>query len=463
MITSAELRTLFLFEDLTDEQLDKIAAIAKVVEYDAQETIFTEGEPATCFVLLLEGTVSLLRAVSGSADLEVNRTDHRGAYAGGVQGLLSDEPALYVGSFRAVTDCKLVELPVAEFGPLVREWFPMAVHLLAGFSNGMRVTQSKVAERERLVALGSVTAGLTHELNNPAAAAARANSGLRDHVHGLRLKLGKLADGWLNREQLKALTVFQEEIAEATPVTLSPLEVSDREDELGDWLEEHKVAGAWDIASTFVAVGLDVAWLERVADEIGADCLSASMQWLYHSAEAESLLAEVDDALTRITNLLGAAKQYSQMDRAPGQRVDVHELLDSTLTMLRHKVAPSISVVTDYDRTLPKIEVRAAELNQVWTNLIDNALDAMDGLGTLTVRTARDGDRLLVEIADTGEGIPPEIQARIFEPFYSTKPVGKGTGLGLDISWRIVVERHDGDLSVASSPGDTRFQVRLPI
>jgi len=463
MITAAELKTLFLFDALSDDQLDRLASIAKVVSYSAQESIIREGEPATCFILLLEGTMSLLRSVSGSADLEVNRTDHRGSYGGGIAGLLSDDPSTYGGTVRAITDCTVVELPVAQFGPMVREWFPMAVHLLAGMSMGARISQTKVAERERLVALGSVTAGLTHELNNPAAAAARANSGLRDHVHGLRLKLAKLADGSLTRVQLKALTVFQEEIAAATPVTLSPLQASDLEDELGDWLEDHEVAGAWDIAPTFVAVGLDVDWLDRVAEEIGVECLSASMQWLYHSAEAESLLGEVDDALGRITNLLGAAKQYSQMDRAPGQRVDVHELLDSTLTMLRHKIAPSISVVTDYDRTLPQIDVRAAELNQVWTNLIDNALDAMDGFGTLTVRTARDGDRLLVEIGDTGEGIPQEIQARIFEPFYSTKPVGKGTGLGLDISWRIVVERHEGDLSVKSRPGDTRFQVRLPI
>ena len=172
---------------------------------------------------------------------------------------------------------------------------------------------------------------------------------------------------------------------------------------------------------------------------------------------------EIEDSTTRISTLVGAAKQYSQLDRAPYQVVDVHELLDSTLLMLAGKIPPGINVVKDYDRSLPQIPAYAAELNQVWTNLIDNAVSAMDGTGTLTVRTGLDRDQVLVEFGDTGPGVPPEIRDRIFEPFFTTKPVGEGTGLGLDISWRIVVNKHHGDLSVESAPGDTRFRVRLPV
>jgi signal transduction histidine kinase len=463
MITNDELRTLFLFEKLDEDKLSKISAMAKEVAYPAQTTIVQEGEPATCFVILLSGTFSMLRAVRGGADIETNRTDQRGAYGGAISALLNDEAAAYWQTLRAFTDCTVLELPAMEFGSIVREWFPMAIHLLAGVSEGGRRSQAKVAEQERLVALGSVTAGLTHELNNPAAAVSRASAGLAEHIAGLRKKLGSLADGSITREKLSNLVQLQEEIAQAPPTHLSPLEVSDREDELGDWLEEREVPKAYDIAPAFVAKGLGVEWVKGIEDRIGAGSLPAAMHWLFHTAEAEALLADIDDASRRISGLLARAKQYSQMDRAPLQHVDVHDLLDSTLALMRHKMGPHVHVVTDYDRSLPEIDVWAAELNQVWTNLMDNAIDAMDGQGTLTLRTARDGAQLQVEIGDSGPGIPEEVRSRIFEPFFSTKQVGKGTGLGLDISRRIVVERHGGALSVKSRPGDTRFQVRLPL
>ncbi len=187
------------------------------------------------------------------------------------------------------------------------------------------------------------------------------------------------------------------------------------------------------------------------------------MRWLNYTVETELLMNEIEDSTSRISGLVNAARQYSQLDRAPYQVVDVHELLDSTLQMLAGKIGPQVRVVKDFDRTLPRIPAYPGELNQVWTNLIDNAVSAMDGAGTLTVRTWRDHDRLVVEFRDTGPGVPDEIRQRIFEPFFTTKPVGQGTGLGLDISWRIVVNKHHGDLQVESSPGDTRFRVRLPL
>ncbi|WP_413752023.1 sensor histidine kinase [Streptomyces sp. R-74717] len=220
---------------------------------------------------------------------------------------------------------------------------------------------------------------------------------------------------------------------------------------------------AWELAPTLVAADIDVPWLTSAADTIGVDNLGPTVRWLAYTIDAELLMGEIEDAVTRISGLVGAAKQYAQLDRAPQQTVDVHTLLDATLTMLQAKIPSGVRVVKEYAPGLPPIPAFGAELNQVWTNLIVNAVDAMPDGGTLTIRTWREDARLLVEVADTGTGIPAEIRPRIFEPFFTTKPVGEGTGLGLDISYRIVVNKHHGDIRVSSRPGDTRFQVCLPI
>jgi signal transduction histidine kinase len=344
----------------------------------------------------------------------------------------------------------------------------MATHMLEGFAIQGMGSQQTVSNRERLVALGTVTAGLTHELNNPATATARATATLAERLRGLWDELAALAGGGLDSERLAELAglVRQAAADRADQVPLSPLEASDREDELGGWLEEHGVTGAWDLAPPLVAAGVDTGWLERVAAAVPAEVLPHAVGLAAITCEAESLLDEVGEASARISALIGVARQYSQMDRAPLQQVDVHDGLESTLTMLKHKLETGIEVVRDYDRSLPELPAFAGELNQVWTNLVDNAVDAMegmDGTGRLTVRTAREGDHALVEIGDNGAGIPEAAAGHVLEPFYTTKPVGKGTGLGLDIGWRIVVERHHGDLRFTSTPGDTRFQVLLPL
>jgi signal transduction histidine kinase len=346
----------------------------------------------------------------------------------------------------------------------MKQWFPMALHLLEGVFYGTQRSQRAVGDRERLLALGSLSAGLTHELNNPAAAAVRATSSLRERVAGMRHKLALIAGGAWDRRQLETLIGLQERAVEqvAKASELSPMEAADREDELTDWFEAHGIRNAYDIAPTFVQSGLDVGWLEQVVAVVDDGMLEGAVRWLNYTLETELLMNEIEDSTTRISTLVSAAKQYSQMDRAPHQVLDVHELLDSTLVMLSRKIG-DVEVVKEYDRTLPDIPVYGAELNQVWTNLIDNALQAMAGAGTLTIRTSKVDDMLQVEIADTGPGIPQDIIGRIFEPFFTTKPVGEGTGLGLDISWRIVVNKHHGDLSVESAPGDTRFRVRLPL
>ena len=459
-----ELRSLFLFEKLSDEQLNWLCNEGHVITVEPG-VVYKQGDPATCFYVLIEGAVVLSQRV-GADDVEVTRTEQPGVYAGAWQAYMGERaPKTYNNTLRAIAPSRFFELSADTFGQMMHDWFPMALHLLEGLFFGIRNVQAAVGQRERLLALGSLSAGLTHELNNPAAAAVRATASLRERVAGMRHKLAMIAKGPYDRATLDTLIRLQEESVErlAKAPTLTPLEASDREDDLGDWFDAHSIGGGWELAPTFVQAGVDVAWLDQVAGTVDTSTLEGAIRWLNYTVETEMLMNEIEDATERISTLVGAARQYSQMDRAPYRVIDVHELLDSTLLMLSRKIGDRINVVKDYDRSLPSVPAYAAELNQVWTNLIDNAVAAMEGEGTLTIRTARDNDFLFVEICDTGPGVPAEIQERIFEPFFTTKPVGEGTGLGLDISWRIVVNKHHGDLRVESVPGDTRFQVRLPL
>jgi signal transduction histidine kinase len=468
-LTPEQLRTLFLFEALDDDQLDWLAERGRVEQWAGGSVVYTEGEPATCFFMMLSGAVALSRRMHGD-DVEVTRTDQRGVYAGAMQSYLGERvDQVYSNTMRAISDAEFFVLPADVFATAITTWFPMAVHLLEGLFFGSRLSNTIMGERERLVALGALSAGLTHELNNPAAAAVRATAALRDRVSAMRNKLAELADGRMDGSGLHALTELQDEAvrrAAAAP-TVSALTAADAEDELSDWLDEHGVNGGWELAPILVAGGIDAEWLTGAAGAVGEENLGTAVHWLAYTIDTELLMGEIEDAVTRVSGLVDAARQYSQLDRAALQPVDVHTLLDATLTMLQAKIPPGIRVVKDYDRTLPRVPAYGAELNQVWTNLIVNALDAMSGnmsgSGTLTIRTHGDGDRLIVEVGDTGPGIPANIRPRIFEPFFTTKSVGEGTGLGLDISYRIIVNKHHGDIRVDTRPGDTRFQVCLPI
>ncbi|MCP3770183.1 ATP-binding protein [Streptomyces sp. MAR25Y5] len=462
-----EIGSLFLFEKLSGEQLGRLCREGRIERFDPGP-VYTEGEPATCFYVMLEGTVVLSRRVGGD-DVEVVRSSQRGVYSGAMQAYLGDRlRQVYNNSMRVTEPTRFFVLPAETFADIMREWFPMAVHLLEGLFFGTKSAQAAVGQRERLLALGSLSAGLTHELNNPAAAAVRATATLRERVARMRHKLALITESSFSKDQLANLIDIQQRTAErvAKAPVLTPLEVADREDALTDWLEDHGIEQGWQIAPTFVQAGLDVDWLEQVASAVGQEILPGAVGWLNYTVETELLMDEIADSTTRVSRLVDAAKQYSQLDRAPYQVADVHELLDSTLLMLSGKIGPRTRIVKEYDRTLPRIPAYPAELNQVWTNLIDNAVCAMDGAGgdgTLTVRTALHEDRLLVEFRDTGPGVPPEIRDRIFDPFFTTKPVGRGTGLGLDISRRIVVDKHHGSIGVESVPGDTRFRVLLPL
>jgi signal transduction histidine kinase len=464
-LTPDELRELFLFEKLDAAQLEWVSRHGDVVDYPAGADVSVEGEPAECFYVLLSGTLSMVRLVGGG-EVEIIRSSHRGVFSGAVQFYLGDRISQnYAATVRAVTDCRFLLLPAEEFAAVFRSWYPMAVHLLEGLFVGLSNTNELIGQRERLLALGKLTAGLTHELNNPAAAAGRATAALRDRFAGMRHKLAMLSEGELDGEVLRSLTELQEEFVSRVGAAgeLSALDRSDREDVLGEWLDEHEVTQPWELAGVFVAAGLDDDDLDRVAAAVAPTFLEPALRWLAYTVETETLLVEIAESTGRISSLVDAAKQYSQMDRTPHQETDLHAGLDATLVMLGAKIGPGITVVKEYDRSLPGVPAYAGELNQVWTNLVHNALDAMAGEGTLTLRTFRDGDYAVVEVGDTGPGIPAELRHRVFEPFFTTKPVGQGTGLGLDVSWRIVVKRHGGDLRVISTPGDTRFQVRLPL
>jgi len=458
------LRNLFLFEKLSDEQLQWLAEHGWVIEAPSGATVLAEGAPAELFIVLLSGTITMSRRV-GEDDVETIRTHQVGVYAGAMQAYVADPSRqTYTASIRVVSDARFFVLRAEDFAWMMHTWFPMAIHLLEGLFLGMRTSAHIIGQRQQLLALVALSAGLTHELNNPAAAAVRATAALRDRVAGMRHKLAMLAKEDVDPRLLSLLVDVQEEAVRAVPDApkLTALQESEHEDALNDWLDEHEVQNGWELAPIFVGAGTTPEFLDKVADGAPPALLEAAMRWLAYTLETELLMNEITDSVTRISSLLAAAKQYTNMDRAPHERVDIHAGLKSTLVMLASKLE-GIEVVKDFDRSLPKVPVYAGELNQVWTNLIDNAVDAMDGRGTLTVRTSMDGDRVRVEIGDTGPGVPEKLRRRIFEPFFTTKPVGQGTGLGLDISYRIVVGRHGGDLTVESRPGDTRFIVRLPL
>ena len=311
------------------------------------------------------------------------------------------------------------------------------------------------------MSLGTLAAGLAHELNNPAAAATRAVSALDEACARLVGTVADLAAGGVTAEQLRALDGLRAELTPGSSPAVSALAMADREDAVADWLADHDVDQGWDVAPALAAAGADVGWCERAAAVLG-DGLGPGLVWVSHTLTVPGLLAEVGEATHRVSDLVGAVKSYSQMDRASLQRTDVREGLDSTLAVLGPRLPDGVSVVRDYAPDTPGIEAMAAELNQVWTHLVTNAVDAMAGTGTLRLSTQPERGGVLVEVVDTGTWDGPGALERAFEPFFTTKPVGAGTGLGLDVSRRIVVGRHGGDITVERRADETVLRVWLP-
>jgi signal transduction histidine kinase len=458
-----ELRACFLFESLTDEQLDWLVRHGTVETCEAGVNVYEQGAPAEFFYVLLDGEIQLVKQLDGS-DVVLTTGTTPGAYAGATRSwITTSADQSYASSLRTATRTRLFRIGGDDFAYVLHTWFPMAVHLLDGMFLGITNAEALMGQREKLMALGALSAGLAHELNNPAAAEVRAADALVGRLGEARRAMIGLAPR-LSRDALeKLLDLLTEAVDRAGSArSLSTLEAGDLEDSLAERLERAGMDDAWELAPPLASAGLDDGWLDRVIACSG-EAAPHAVRWLAAGVDIESLVGEIRNSAGRISELVAAMKDYSHLDDAPFQRIDVHDGLESTLVILAHRLKKGVKVVRDYDRGIPPICARAGELKQVWTNVIHNAVDAMGGKGTVTLRTTRDHDSVLVEIGDTGSGIPPELQRRIFEPFFTTKDVGQGTGLGLDISYRIVVRRHHGDIRVESKPGGTWFRIWLPI
>jgi signal transduction histidine kinase len=458
-----ELGSTFLFESLSEEQLRTLASLGIEVGFDTAETVFVEGQPADFLWVLLTGEMELERSVGGQR-IRIATVSRPGTYGGGLQAFAGSAAASgYRATARAVRPSRFFRLPSIELGRLLADWSPVAKHLLDGYLQRLERIEATVRERERLISLGRLAAGLAHEVNNPAAAALRATADLRGATQGLQDAVAWLATATLTPQQLHGLLSLQREAVGVVRPKRSGIELANAEDELNNWLDARHVENSWSLASTLASVGLDEAWLDKSATVLTSGELSPGLNWIASTLLATNLLDQVDDALSRIAQLVAAVKEYSYMDRGSEQDVNIHEGLEKTLLVLGHKLRPGIQIIREFDEQLPTIRANGAELNQVWTNLVDNAIDAMQGRGRISIRTRHEDNAVTVEIGDQGPGIPSDLASRIFDPFFTTKEPGKGTGLGLDIVHRIVVDAHHGDISVESKPGDTRFFVRLPI
>jgi signal transduction histidine kinase len=454
-----DLRALALFDGLSNDQLLELTAIGDELRFSPGEELFREAQPAEYWWVLLEGTIRLVRRV-GHEETVLGVMDSPGQWAGGFQAW--DAHGVYLATGRGAARGRVLRVPAELLRDRAIAWFPLGVHLIRGLFNTVRNIENMARQREALVALGTLAAGLAHEINNPASAATRAVDALEEMCEVLLSTLGRLAEGSISTAQFFALDTLRREI-EPQSASMDPLSVADREDALSDWLVEHGVERDWLIAPPFAAAGLDVAWCERAAALLDGAPLEAGLEWVASSLSTVTLLSEVKESTRRISELVAAVRSYSQLDRASMQQMDLTEGIESTLVMLAHKLKGGVTVVRDYGDDVPRIEAIAGELNQVWTNLIDNAIDAMKGTGTLRVSTRVNENGVVVEIGDTGPGMPKEVQARAFEPFYTTKGVGKGTGLGLDISRRIIVDRHGGEITIEPRPDETVLRVRLPL
>ncbi len=452
-----ELRAVSILDGFTDSQVADLAAAGTEETYEPGIRLFDEGRPADDWWVLLSGRIDLVRRI-GHEEAVMATMENAGQWAGGFRAW--DEHGIYMGSARVMAPTRVFRLPAPELARLGETWFPFAVHLLRGLIGTARRIEHHARQREALVALGTLAAGLAHEINNPASAAVRSVGALQQSSDDVFASLQRLAGEGISAPQFVALDGLRGSIEPASAP--SGVALSDLEESLTAWLTSHDIDRDWVIAPALAGAGVSVSWLERAAAALSGSALQAGLEWVASSVTTTALIGEAQDATRRISDLVSAVKSYSQLDRATVQEVRVVDGLESTLIMLGHKLRDGITVVREYDDSVPTVTANPGELNQVWTNLIDNAVDAMDGAGTLTVRTYADDRHVVVEIRDTGHGMTVDVATHAFEPFFTTKEVGKGTGLGLDISRRIIVERHGGEIGVESEPGATVVCVRLP-
>lgn len=454
-----DVRSLSIFDGLTDDQLGELVEGGTEVRIEPGVDLFREGEYADFWWVLVDGAVDLIRHV-GREGTVVARMDVPGRWAGGFRAW--DEHGVYLATGRGVTDGRVLRVPAELLRRWINSWFPFGGHLIAGLYRTARSIESTARQRESLVRLGTLAAGLAHEINNPASAATRAVGVLETACQALLSSVRELADDEISSGQFAAIDALRREV-EPRSAEPDPLVHADLEQALSTWLTRHGIAREWTIAPALAAAGVDLAWCTRAATALEGSALQPGLEWVANSFTVATLLSELKDSTQRISELVAAVRSYSQMDRTSMQEIDVADGLDSTLVMLGHKLRDGVTVVRDYGADVPRIDAYAGELNQVWTNLIDNAVDAMHGTGILRVTTRAERDSVVVEISDTGPGMSPHEAARAFDAFYTTKEVGKSLGLGLDIAQRIVVERHGGTITIDSRPGKTVLRVRIPI
>ena len=461
MIETAALRQVPDLADLPEENLAWFAAQGDDLRLQPGDALTREGEPADYMFVFLEGEIQMRRE-SNPADRTVFT-----ARAGQITGMLPySRLTHFMGTGRAIVPTRVARFHKNVF-PEMMQRMPVLTERLVGVMMDRVREVTKISEqRDRLAALGKLSAGLAHELNNPAAAAKRAASSLREIRECLRGAYLHLDQIPLTTDQRAYIAGFENDaldrIKNAITLSATPLEQSDREEELGVWMDSHKIAESWRLAPGLAEVGLTVDKLDEFHQRIGGDALGASLVRINYSLSAMRLIIEIEQSTTRISELVQAIKEYTYMDQAPEQEIDIHAGIESTLTILAFKLRrKSINVIRDFDHSLPKICAYGVELNQVWTNLIVNAIEAMNEGGELQIRTCGTPHDVMIEIRDNGSGIPPQVLPHIFDPFFTTKGVGEGTGLGLDTSMR-VVRKHRGDIRVQSNPGNTCFTVRLP-
>ncbi|QDO88286.1 ATP-binding protein [Ornithinimicrobium ciconiae] len=455
---AADLQPIELFDGLSTEQLNALLAAGEEVAFGPGDLLWAEGARADDWWVLIDGVVELVRRTERE-DMVVGLMDAPGRWAGGFRAWV--ETGRFLASARGLEAGRMLRVPATSLRDLTAQWFPFGSHLIKGVYGMALYVESTARQRDSLANLGKLAAGLAHEINNPSAAATRATAALGAADETLFASLSQLAAHGIAPEQFTALDELRRELA-ARPAP-AYVDLSEIEDSLAERLESAGVDRTWSLAPVLASANADEEWCDRLGSAVDRRSLQAGLDWIVASLQSTVLRAEITESTRRISELVAAVRSYSQVDRAALQPLAVAEGLESTLLVLGHRLREgTFEVIKEY-ADVPRIEGYAGELNQVWTNLIGNALDAMGGTGTLrlTTRGGADGG-VVVEIGDSGPGLPSAVAERAFEAFYTTKPVGQGTGLGLDIARRIVVERHGGTIEIESEPGDTTFRVSLP-
>ena len=455
-----ELRQVPLLADLSEEDLAQLYKMAEAVSIPSGELVLQEGDPGDSLYVVLDGELEVTKRHGGQ---EVLLAVYREGQFFGEMALLEQAPRS--ASVRTLRESRLLMISQAAFQTLLSCSPSAPLKILHTVTSRLRSTESMLIQNEKMAALGTLAAGLAHELNNPAAAIRRSAAQLRDTLAERERLAAELTTLTTDPHQKAMLNALQAKIMEptTTPPVYDPLALSEQEDRLQEWLEDHGVGQAWELAPVLVSSGWERRELERLSDSFSPIQLPVVVRWLAANTSVYGLLEEVGKSAEAMSEIVKAVKTYSYLDQAPIQEVDVRESLENTLVLLRPKIKAGVSIERDYADDVPRIEAYGSELNQVWTNIIDNAIDAMQAHGELALRTRASAGDVVVEIVDNGPGIPSELQPRIFEPFFTTKAPGVGTGLGLHIVYNIVVHKHQGRIQVASRPGETRFRVVLPV